>query len=78
MNILHKGALALVIIGALNGLLVGAFHLNLVLLIFGDYSLASRIIYILIGVGGVYCISLFSTLRKTDSLREVRQIRRAA
>jgi len=78
MNILHKGALALVIIGALNWLLVGAFHLNLVLLIFGDYSLASRIIYILIGLGGVYCISLFSTLGTTDSLRQVREIRRAA
>jgi uncharacterized protein len=78
MNSLHKGALALTIVGALNWLLVGAFHLNLVLLIFGDYSLASRIIYILIGVGGVYCISLFSTLTKTDSLREVREIRRAA
>ncbi|PKM82868.1 MAG: DUF378 domain-containing protein [Firmicutes bacterium HGW-Firmicutes-14] len=56
---LDRIALILVIIGALNWLLVGLFRYDLVAGLFGgSTSLVSRIIYVLIGVAGAWCISL--------------------
>lgn len=52
-------ALVLVIIGAINWGLVGLFGLNLVAAIFGEASVLTRIIYILVGIAGIYCITLF-------------------
>ena len=43
-------ALALVIIGALNWGLVGLFGFDLVATLFGEMSILSRILYILIGI----------------------------
>jgi Domain of unknown function (DUF378). len=52
-------ALLLVIIGALNWLLVGLFQYDLVAAIFGgSATLGSRIVYSLVGVAGLYSISL--------------------
>lgn len=47
-------ATILVIVGALNWLLVGLFSFNLVDAIFGAGSTLSRIVYILVGVSGLY------------------------
>lgn len=47
-------ALILMIIGAVNWGLIGLFNFNLVEAIFGDMTLLSRIIYILVGVAGIY------------------------
>ena len=60
MKILNYIVLTLVIIGALNWLLVGLFSFNLVDSIFGELSILSRIIYILVGIFGVTLASLFS------------------
>ena len=49
-------ALILVIIGAINWGLVGIFEFNLVDTIFGAMSTISRIIYILIGISGLWSI----------------------
>jgi uncharacterized membrane protein YuzA (DUF378 family) len=54
-------ALVLAIIGALNWLLVGLFRFNLISAIFGDMSTLSRIIYVLVGLGGLYLIASAST-----------------
>ena len=52
-------ALILVIIGALNWLFVGLFRLDLVASVFGGpASMVSRIIYTLVGLAGIYCLSL--------------------
>lgn len=51
-------ALILMIIGAINWGLIGLFNFNLVEAIFGDMTLLSRIIYILVGVAGVYGLTL--------------------
>jgi hypothetical protein len=57
-------ALVLVIIGALNWLLVGIAGYDLVTAIFGgnlfsgDMSVFSRIIFALVGIAGLYTISL--------------------
>ena len=56
MYYLSKTALWLAIIGGLNWGLVGAFDFNLVSLIFGDMSLLSRIVYILVGLAAVWLI----------------------
>lgn len=52
-------ALTLVIIGAINWGLIGFFQFDLVATLFGDMSMLSRIIYGIVGIAGLYCISLF-------------------
>ena len=58
MKIIDKIALLLVIIGAINWGLIGIFNFNLVETIFGGFSVLSRIIYILVGISGLWCIRL--------------------
>ena len=54
-----KIALILVIIGALNWGCVGIFSFDLVAFLFGGQLAAfSRIIYTLVGLAGIWCISL--------------------
>jgi uncharacterized membrane protein YuzA (DUF378 family) len=56
-------SLTLVIIGALNWLLVGAFQFDLVAAIFGGQdAIVSRIIYILVGIAGLVCFGIYSKL----------------
>ncbi len=56
---MDKIALILVIVGALNWLLVGLFSFDLVASIFGgQQSFLSRIVYSLVGLAGIYSISL--------------------
>jgi len=57
---LDKIALALVVIGALNWGAIGIFQFDLVAWIFGGQAaMVSRIIYSLVGLAGLWCISLF-------------------
>ena len=56
---MDKTALILVIIGAINWGLIGLFRFDLVATIFGGQSaLLSRIIYTLVGLAGIYAITL--------------------
>ena len=56
---LDRFALILVIIGALNWLSVGLFQFDVVAALFGGMStIISRIVYSLVGVCGLYSISL--------------------
>lgn len=61
MKIIDKIALVLVIIGAINWGLIGIFNFNLVDTILGTMSIISRIIYILVGVSGLWAIKLLFT-----------------
>ena len=54
--------LTIVIIGAINWLLVGIFRFDLVAFLFGDLSWLSRIIYTVVGLFGLYLISLYGRL----------------
>ncbi len=58
MKIIDKIALLLMVIGAINWGLIGLFNFNLVDTIFGTASLISRIIYVLVGVSGLWGIKL--------------------
>lgn len=61
---LDRIALILVIIGALNWLLVGLFSFDLVASIFGGQTaLLSRIIYVIVGLAGIWAISLVAKER---------------
>lgn len=52
-------SLILVIIGALNWLLIGLFGYDLVGAIFGgQMALFSRIIFVIVGLAGLWCINL--------------------
>ena len=56
---LDKTALALTIIGSLNWLLVGLFSFDLVAFICGgSATMAAKIIYAVIGITALWCITL--------------------
>lgn len=55
---LDKLILCLPIIGAINWGLVGIFDIDLVALIFGNMTLISRILYTLIGLAGIWSVTL--------------------
>jgi len=63
MNILGWVAYILVLVGALNWGLVGAFNFNLVAFIFGATSLLSKVVYILVGLSAIYKAYLSFTKR---------------
>ena len=62
MNTIYKVALAMVIIGAINWLLIGLFNFDLVATIFGAMSVMSRIIYVLVGIAGLISIGLYTRI----------------
>ena len=56
---LDRTSLVITIIGAINWLLVGLFQFDLVAFICGGQTaLLSRIIYTIVGIAGLWCISL--------------------
>ena len=55
-------ALTLVIIGAANWLLVGIFRFDLVAFLFGNLSWFAIIIYTIVGLCGLYLISLYGRM----------------
>lgn len=62
---IDKIALILTIIGGLNWGLIGIFQFDLVAWIFGGQSgIISRIVYTLVALGAIWCISLlFNDMR---------------
>lgn len=55
-------SLTLVIIGAVNCLLIGIFRFDFVAFLFGNLTWLSRIIYTLVGLCGLYLISLYGRI----------------
>ena len=65
MNWIDRIALLLVVIGGINWGSVGLFQYDLVGALFGGMSgMISRIIFTLVGIAALWCISLF--FRKND------------
>ena len=63
---MDKLSLLLVIIGAINWGLIGLFQFDLVAYICGGQgAVISRIIYTIVGIAGLWCISLL--FRERDS-----------
>ena len=57
-------ALILIIVGGLDWGLVGLFSFDLVAAILGEMSILSKIVYVLVGVSGVYVLSASGKLTK--------------
>ena len=69
MNIINKIALVLSIIGSLNWGLVGLFSFDLVAWICGGAtSVLARIIYVIVALAGIWCISLL--FKSNDEIAE--------
>lgn len=72
MKVLDSIALILVIIGAVNWGLIGLFNFNLVTVLFagssafGAINAFSRIVYVIVGLAGLYAISFFAKSKYTD------------
>jgi uncharacterized membrane protein YuzA (DUF378 family) len=58
-RLLDKIAWVLVVIGALNWGLVGLFHFDLVSFLLGSVPMIERIVYILVGLAGLYLVVFF-------------------
>lgn len=63
---LDYAALAVVIIGAVNWGLIGFFRFDLVAFLFGNMSWISRIVYALVGLCGLYLLTFFGKLGKSQ------------
>ena len=64
---LDRISLILVIIGAINWGAIGLFQFDLVAWLFGGQAaIMSRIVYVLVALAGIWCISLL--FRETDLL----------
>ncbi len=60
-------ALTLVIIGAINWGLIGFFQFDLVATLFGGMgSWVSRIVYALVGLSGLYCLTLYGRMNDDE------------
>lgn len=58
MKIIDKIALVLIIIGAIIWGIIGIFNYNIVDALFGVGSIISKIIYILVGISGLWAIKI--------------------
>lgn len=66
MKIIGIITLLLVIIGGVNWGLIGIFDFNFVDAIFGEASMASRIVYVLVGISALYQLVFGVLITKTD------------
>ena len=68
---LSKLALIITIIGALNWGSIGLFQFDIVAWIFGGAdTLLARIVYTVVALAGIWCISLLFRSRHYDELEE--------
>lgn len=62
MKVVNVIALVLIIIGAVNWGLIGAFNFNLVAMLFGVNTVLSRIVYGLVGIAGLWALTFFGRI----------------
>lgn len=71
---LDRVSLVVTIIGGINWLLVGLFRFDLVAYLFGGQAaMISRIVYTIVGVASLWCISLLFHERAEAQDRNSRQ-----
>lgn len=67
MSIFQKLVLCITIIGAINWGLVGLFNFDLVAFLFGNMTMLTKTIYILVAVAGIINIAIL-TMRNDHKL----------
>ncbi len=69
---MNRTVLTLIIVGALNWLLIGVFQFDLVAAIFGGQAgVLSRIIYVIIGIAGIWAFTFWGKVARDDRASEV-------
>lgn len=66
-SVLATIALVVLAIGGLNWALVGLFEFDLVAALFGDMSVVSRAVYVLVGLAAVYALTLLPRLGRLQA-----------
>lgn len=69
-KVLNYCALVIAIIGAVNWGLIGLIRFDLVAFLFGNLSWLSRIVYILVGISGLYLLTFFGFLNNTNRVTD--------
>lgn len=67
-NLIYTIALIILCIGGINWGLVGAFNFDLVARLFGNKTLLSRLIYVLVGISSIYVIIATIALHNIEVL----------
>ncbi|MCB2289477.1 DUF378 domain-containing protein [Clostridium sp. CS001] len=75
MKALDNTALVLVIIGAINWGLIGFFRFDLVSSLFGTGTALTRIIFALVGLAGLYSLSLLGRDSGRDNDRDTTKVK---
>lgn len=65
MNALDWVSMFLLIVGGVNWGLVGLFNVDLVASLFGEMSLLSRIVYVLVGLCALYTVYTSSKMARS-------------
>ena len=65
LNALDWLSLSLMVVGGINWGLIGALDLDLVAILLGPGTMASRIVYMLVGLGAVYGVILMARLGRS-------------
>ncbi len=60
MNMLYKTTLSIATIGCINWGLVGIFNFNLVEFLFGNATILTRIVYILVAISGIIDLGILT------------------
>lgn len=72
MRAMDLTVLTLVIIGAINWGLIGFFQFDFVAMLFGGMGAwISRIVYALVGLAGLYCLSLYGKIDDREEIVEL-------
>ncbi|MBE5821008.1 MAG: DUF378 domain-containing protein [Clostridiales bacterium] len=66
MKFLNMLILTLAIVGCLNWGLIGLFNFNLVESLFGSFSWLTTLIYILVGIAGIYSIAFYNKVNEEE------------
>lgn len=66
MKVLNGIVLALIVIGAINWGLIGLFNFNLVTYIFGNMEAISRLVFVLVGIAGLWSLTFFGKLGEEE------------
>lgn len=69
MKSLHMVAFLLVVVGAINWGLVGFFDYNLVTALLGGFAGVEKLVYILVGLSGVYLLATHKGDCKTCDMK---------
>jgi uncharacterized protein len=67
-NVAGMIAIILLVVGGLNWALVGLFNFDLVAAIFGQMSLLSRVVYVVVGIAAIYALTLLPRLTRPARL----------